>query len=92
MRIDRHIFWQKDRILTRYVPKVLKPRLHYDLNCFSDMSFGSFIFVLSIQKKRFMLNSLYCSNGEIVNIMLEQLVLAIDPIMVEKESVILTAD
>ena len=62
--IDKQNFdcFRKDRIQTTktkgggvimYIPKLLKPRLRDDLNCFSDTNIKSLWVVLSIQKNVF---------------------------------------
>ena len=61
--------FQKDPIQTTktkgggiimYIPKLLKPRLRDDLNCFADTNFESLWVELSIQKKKCVLNLSYC--------------------------------
>ena len=60
--VDKQNFdcFRKDRIQTTktkgggiimYIPKILKPRLRDDLNCFPDTNFESLWVELSIQKR-----------------------------------------
>ena len=73
--VDKQKFdcFRKDRIQTKtkgggiimYIPKLLKPCLRDDLNCFPDTNFESFWVELSIQKKC-VLNLSYCPEKKLV--------------------------
>ena len=74
-----------------YIPKILKPCLRDDLNCFPDTNFESLWVKLSIQKKmRF--EFVILSRKKLVKMFLEKLVLGIDLARAEGKSVILAGD
>ena len=75
-----------------YIPKLLKPRLRNDLNCFPDTNFKSLWVELSIQKKKCVLNLSYCPEKKLLKMFLEKLVLGIDLDMAEGKSVKLAGD
>ena len=75
-----------------YIPKLLKPRLRHDLNCFPDTNFESLWVELSIQKKKCVLNLSYCPENKLVKMFLEKFVQGIHLAMAEGKSVILAGD